>query len=218
MHSSIKDAAQTRTMSGHRSAMRVGVSILINNINCAEIYRISFYRLGLDINGAFKKPDADPTDKAHHTGNDPWKTRFAPFTKTAGDATGIAKTDDLQNPQTQIASPDDRGRNGPQKFNQPAYSTSNVQAQESDYWRGVTTTKIIMSEDHAVDVEFSETRRAKQWVVHPSKEVILSAGTIGIGPKDEHKIVHVDLPGVGQNLTDIFNILRNEQRLGVHQP
>lgn len=78
---------------------------------------------------------------------------------------------------------------------------------------GVTTTKIIMSEDghYAVGVEFSEKRRTKQWVDHLSKEVILSAGTIGtpqllmvsgIGPKDEHKIVHMDLPGVGQNLTD----------------
>jgi choline dehydrogenase len=82
---------------------------------------------------------------------------------------------------------------------------------------GVTATNILLSEDgkRAIGVEFAQEMGAQKWIAHTNKEVILSAGTIGtpqllmlsgIGPREElekHDIpVLVDLPGVGQNLTD----------------
>ena len=169
-----------------------------------------------------------PSSKIHHKGNGPWKTRVAPFTSpiskaiiAAGDAMGIKKIDDIQNPETQIGSlrlqtiVDENGRR--HSTNQ-AYLTKDVRARKNlTIGVGVTTTKIIISDDgkRAIGVEFAQKKGGKTWVVHANKEVVISTGTIntpqllmvsGIGPRDElekHKIpVQVDLPGVGQNLTD----------------
>jgi choline dehydrogenase len=57
-------------------------------------------------------PNPDfPVQEVHHAGNGPWKTRIAPFTSplskaliAAGDAMGVKRIDDLQNPTTQIGS------------------------------------------------------------------------------------------------------------------
>jgi choline dehydrogenase len=169
-----------------------------------------------------------PVEKVHHGANGPWKTRIVPFTSpiseaiiAAGDAMGVKKIDDLQNPETQIGSVrhqtivDERGRR--HSTNQ-AYLTKSVRQRDNlTIGVGVTSTKIVLSDDgkRAIGVEFSQKKGAKMWVVYAQKEVILSAGSIGspqllmlsgIGPKEEldkHKIpVYADLPGVGQNLTD----------------
>lgn len=134
---------------------------------------------------------------------------------------GVKKIDDIQNPETQIGSVrlqtivDENGRR--HSTNQ-AYLTKDVRKRKNlTIGVGVTTTKIILSEDGktAVGVEFAQKKGAKAWVVHANKEVIISTGTIntpqllmisGIGPREElekHKIpVKANLPGVGQNLTD----------------
>lgn len=78
---------------------------------------------------------------------------------------------------------------------------------------GALTHRIIVENDRAVGVEYSQDGQTKR--VYANREVILSAGTVnspqilllsGIGPADELAALGIDtvhdLPGVGKNLQD----------------
>lgn len=78
---------------------------------------------------------------------------------------------------------------------------------------GALTHRIIVENDRAVGVEYSQNGQTKR--VYANREVILSAGTVnspqilllsGIGPADELSALGIDtvhdLPGVGKNLQD----------------
>ena len=78
---------------------------------------------------------------------------------------------------------------------------------------GALTHRIIIENDRAVGVEYSQNGQTKK--VYANREVILSAGTVnspqilllsGIGPADELSALGIDtvhdLPGVGKNLQD----------------
>tara|TARA_R110002126_G_scaffold289659_1_gene445138 strand:- start:7958 stop:9586 length:1629 start_codon:yes stop_codon:yes gene_type:complete len=78
---------------------------------------------------------------------------------------------------------------------------------------GALTHRIIVENDRAVGVEYSQNGQTKK--VYANREVILSAGTVnspqilllsGIGPADELSALGIDtvhdLPGVGKNLQD----------------
>lgn len=174
-------------------------------------------------------PNPDyPAEKDHHRGNGPWKTRVVPFSSSAtkaiiaaGDAIGVKRIDDLQNPNTQIGSvrlQTTVDENGRRHSTSQAYLPKEVRKRRNlTIGVGVVATKILLSDDgkRAIGVEFSQKKNGENWLAHASKEVIISTGTIstpqllmlsGIGPREEltkHKIpVLVDLPGVGQNLTD----------------
>src|ERR1700691_3102724 len=115
-----------------------------------------------------------PVDKAHHSGNGPWKTRVAPFTSpiskatiAAGHAMGVNKIDDLQNPETQIGSVrlqttvDERGR---RHSTSQAYLPGSVRQRENlTIGVGVTATNILLSEDgkRTIGVEFAQRKGAK---------------------------------------------------------
>ncbi|KZP34677.1 GMC oxidoreductase [Athelia psychrophila] len=175
-------------------------------------------------------PSADfPTDKVHHAGNGPWKTRAAAFTSPvtraiigAGDAIGVPKIDDLNNPNTQVGSARLQStvdENGRRHSTSQAFLTKDVRRRKNlTIGVGVLTTKILFSDDRkrAIGVEFAQKKgTAKRYVVHATKEVLVCTGSIntpqllmlsGVGPAAElatHKIPLVaDLPGVGQNMAD----------------
>ncbi|KAF7985314.1 hypothetical protein HWV62_6495 [Athelia sp. TMB] len=174
-------------------------------------------------------PNADfPSEKVHHAGTGPWKTRVAAFTSpttraviAAGDAIGVPKIDDVNDPSTQVgsvrlqATVDENGR---RHSTSQAFLTKGVRRRKNlTIGVGVVTSKILFSDDgkRATGVEFAQKKGGKSFVVHAGKEVLLCAGSLntpqllmisGVGPEDElakHKIpVVADLPGVGQNLSD----------------
>lgn len=171
-----------------------------------------------------------PMQKVHHAGTGPWKTRAAAFTSSvtravigAGDAIGVPKIDDLNDPTTQVGSARLQStvdENGRRSSTSQAFLTKDVRKRKNlTIGVGVTTSQILFSdgEKHprAIGVEFAQKKGGKSYVVHASKEVLVCAGTLntpqllmlsGVGPKAElaaHKIPLVaDLPGVGQNLAD----------------
>ncbi len=86
-------------------------------------------------------------------------------------------------------------------------------------WTGATTTRIVVENGRAVGIEVLRDGSSSPQVVRCEREVLLTSGAIGsprllllsgIGPADELRRLGIqpvhDLPGVGKNLHDHFDL------------
>ena len=136
----------------------------------------------------------------------------------AGNEAGYGKTDDYNGHRQEGFGPMHMTvKNGVRASTSNAYLRRAMKRSNLTLKTGVLSHKVIFEGKRAVGIEFSKNGQASQ--VNASKEVILSAGSVGspqllqlsgVGPKDVLEkagvpVVH-ELPGVGENLQDHLEV------------